>query len=110
MALKDMFERMAGGFTFQGKELTYTALNEFKTVKVYEDRDKFERKIKQAEDGTLFLYEYREEMGFPDDRIDEFYVLVNDEADADKLNENGLIQFGRPHIYVGPMFNIKVKE
>lgn len=107
MSIRELISKT---FTFQGKEFTYSKLKQFKTLKVYEKNSRYERKLQQDDNGKLFLYEYSEEMGFPDDRIDEFYVLVQNEEDADALAKMGRIIDGRPHIYVGPNFDIQVRQ
>lgn len=106
--LDRIMSNMSKEFSYQGKTLTYLKMKAFEVVKVYTNTDRFERKLVKDEWGRLYLYEYREEMGFPDDRIDEFYATVQNEKDADLFNQEQEI-YSRPHIYIGPGINIIVR-
>ncbi|ARQ95131.1 hypothetical protein FLAPJACK_206 [Bacillus phage Flapjack] len=111
--LDRMFENMEKEFDFRGERLTYNILKEGlhrdNVIKVYTDTSRFERKLMKSPLGQMFLYEYEEEMGFPNDRITELFVLVSSEEDADKLNQDHFIAAGRPHIYVGEACAVSVR-
>ncbi|AEW47369.1 hypothetical protein BCB4_0140 [Bacillus phage B4] len=111
--LDRMFKNMEKEFIFKGETLTYNKLKEElhrdNVLKVYTDTSRFERKLMKSPEGQMFLYEYHEEMGFPDDRITELFVLVSSEEDADKLNQDHFIASGRPHIYVGEACAVSVR-
>lgn len=109
--LERMYANAEKEFIFKGETLTYNKLKEDKerVLKVYVDSMRFERKLVKSPEGQLFLYEYEEEMGFPDDRITELFVHVSSEEDADKLNREHFIAAGRPHIYVGRACEVSVR-
>lgn len=111
--LDRMFKNMEKEFDFRGERLTYNILKDGlhggNALKVYTDTSRFERKLMKSPEGQMFLYEYEEEMGFPDDRITELFVLVSSEGDADKLNREHFIAAGRPHIYVGAACAVSVR-
>ncbi|AMW61620.1 hypothetical protein BEYONPHE_214 [Bacillus phage Beyonphe] len=111
--LDRMFENMEKEFDFRGERLTYNKLKEGlkkdNVLKVYVDTSRFERKLMKSPEGQMFLYEYEEEMGFPNDRITELFVLVSSEEDADKVNRDNYPHFGRQHIYVGEACAVSVR-
>ncbi|QEM43261.1 hypothetical protein CHOTACABRAS_207 [Bacillus phage Chotacabras] len=111
--LERMLTNMEKEFVFKGEELTYNILKEGlkkdKVLKVYTDTSRFERKLMKSPAGQMFLYEYEEEMGFPNDRITELFVLVTSEEDADKVNQENYPHFGRKHIYVGEACAVSVR-
>ncbi|QVW28959.1 hypothetical protein [Bacillus phage SWEP1] len=111
--LERMLTNMEKEFVFKGEKLTYNKLKEGlkkdNALKVYVDTSRFERKLTKSPEGQLFLYEYTEEMGFPDDRITELFVQVSSEEDADSLHREHFIAAGRPHIYVGRACEVSVR-
>ena len=88
-------------FTFQYKPYSFSTLMRAKTLKVYWERDKSERKLIIDEYGRLFHYSYEEEMRFDDrpDREDYLWVLVENEQDSDSLSsQSGLSLLHSPFI------------
>ena len=88
-------------FTFQVKPYSFSTLMHAKTLKMYWERDKSERKLIIDEYGRLFHYSYEEEMRFEDspDREDYLWVLVADEEDSDSLtSQSGLSLLRTPFI------------
>ena len=75
-------------FTFQDKPFSFSTLMHAKTLKVYWERDKSERKLIIDEYGRLFHFSYEEEMQFDDrpDREDYLWVKVESELDSDRLS------------------------
>jgi hypothetical protein len=110
MSLESLIQQLEKSFTFKGKTMNYFDLKKFETVKTYIDTDKYERKLKKDEDGNLYLFEYTEEMGFPDDKMDETFVPVESEEESDRLNMSRDITSGRSYIYVGPGFVIRTRD
>ena len=88
-------------FTFQAKPYSFSTLMRAKTLKVYWERDKSERRLIVDEYGRLFHYSYEEEMRFDDrpDRQDYLWVLVENEEDSDNLSSySGLSLLRSPFI------------
>lgn len=74
--------------TFQNITCSFLSLMQAKTLKVYWERDKSERKLIIDEYGRLFHFSYEEEMQFDDrpDREDYLWVKVESELDSDRLS------------------------
>ena len=69
-------------FEFLGKMYSYSMLYENKEVKVYYKSNKSDAVLQQDSYGRLLLYFYDE---YDFDRVDKLWILVTDEADADKM-------------------------
>lgn len=79
-------------FEFRGKTLIVGKIREWKSIKVYKQSSHLDRVLVQDEDGNLYLYEFYEKVNFDrDDEIINTYVLVKDEAEADKLDKEQFI-------------------
>ena len=88
-------------FTFRAKPYSFSTLMRARTLKVYWERDKSERKLIVDEFGRLFHYSYEEEMSFDDspDRQDYLWVLVENEEDSDNLtSQSGLSLLRSPFV------------
>ena len=88
-------------FTFQAKPYSFSTLMRAKTLKVYWEHDKSERKLIVDEFGRLFHYSYEEEMSFDDspDRQDYLWVLVENKQDSDNLtSQSGLSLLRSPFV------------
>ena len=69
-------------FEFLGNMYSYSTLRENKEVKVYYKSKDADAVLQQDRYGRLFLYFYDE---YVFDRVDMLWILVTDEADADKM-------------------------
>lgn len=71
-------------FEFMGKVYYYGMLRENREIKVYYKSNSSDAVLQQDSYGRLFLYFYDE---YDFDRVDILWILVTDEADADKMAE-----------------------
>ena len=69
-----------------GNQWSYNDLKAFETIKVYKNTSHDVRALEKSPDGQLFLYDFHEKMGFPDDEIIEHFFLVESEEEAEKLS------------------------
>ena len=69
-------------FEFMGNVYSHGMLRRNKEVKVYYKSNSSDAVLQQDSYGRLFLYFYDE---YDFDRVDELWVLVADEADADEM-------------------------
>jgi hypothetical protein len=69
-------------FVFMGKVYSYGILRQNEEVKVYYKSNKSDAILQRDSYGRFFLYFYDE---YDFDRVDILWVLVDNEADADKM-------------------------
>ena len=72
-------------FEFLGDVYSLEILRRSEKVKVYYCEKDSEAILNRDCYGRLFFYFYDEYMGFPEDRYDYLWALVNDETDADEF-------------------------
>ena len=98
-------------YNVYGEQLSYDDLKEFPTVHKFFNTSHDKRSIVQDPNGTYYLYDFHEEMGFPNDWIVEhFFVLDNLEQGL--LHENSSMlnlktEF-RKFIHIAPDVSITV--
>lgn len=96
---------------FQNLQISDADLQKMELIKVYIESSHFDRRLYKDSQGNLFLYEFNEFLTFSDreDIINEFFVLVKDELDADNLNKEGDIR-RLPYIHIDNDNNLRVHE
>lgn len=93
-----------------GEELSYLDMKSFETVKTYRDTNHDTRSLVKFPDGKLFLYDFHEEMGFPNDTIYEYLFVVKDELEADTLANKHILEIKstlKKWVFIPPNYNIQ---
>lgn len=99
-------------FNFMDNKLTLSKIREWNRIKTYAESSHFDRiLLKDSENDKLYLYEFYEYVDFNggDDQIYTTYTLVNDETDADQLNEERDIR-RTPFFRVQPDYGVIISE
>lgn len=105
--------KLKKSFKFKGEELTYLTLKDrMEVVKPYVQSSHKDRILmKDKETGNLYLYDFDEYVTYDSrgDLINELYVFVANEVDADKLAKQCFIK-RMPYIWIQPDYTVVVEE
>jgi hypothetical protein len=92
-----------------GEELSYWDLKKFQTIEKFKDTSHDTRSLVQDHNGQFYLYDFHEEMGFPDDVIHEHYFLLENAEQGREHADDDMITlkstFGK-FIWIGPQYTV----
>jgi hypothetical protein len=96
-----------------GELRSYNDLKSFETIKEFKNTNHDTRSLVKSTNGKLFLYDFHEEMGFPNDTIFEHFFLLENEQQAYEHANKHIIELKSifaDYIYIAPNYDIYVPK
>lgn len=92
---------------------SYNDLKNFQTIKEFKNTNHDTRSLVKSTDGKLFLYDFHEEMGFPNDTIYEHFFLLEHEQQAYEHVDKHIIELKSiftDYIYIDSKYDIYIPK
>lgn len=110
MKMSQLAARLEKKHDVFGEQLSYLEIKDFTFVEKYVNTNHDTRALVKNAKGDLFLYDFHEEMGFPDDVIHEHLFPVESKEEAEKYKHSNIFTLKatfRKFIWIGPGFDVK---